>query len=353
LKVCIVSTGSINDCFPPKTGGIEVLEFDLIKQFSKKGIQVQLFASKSSIPNSIEIGSKIKSPRIHQFLAMLKCFAKRSKLNADIVHCHHPLTALPFLKKKPLVFTEHNWYNLPGMDFHRTIFTKIFDLAQKKVYKKADKIIALSSEMLEILTKKISKEKIVLIPNFVDSTLFKPLKKDFKKILFVGRLEKEKGIPLLFKALKGLKNYELLIIGDGSQKKQLQKMALNLRINARFLGQVPHDKLVKEFGTAGIFVLPSYFEVMPVVILEAMSSGCAIIASNAFGIKDQIDSQENGFIIEKGNSVQLKEKLELLLNDASLQKIFGAKARKKVLKKFDATIVSQQIIKLYEELINE
>ncbi|MFH1544988.1 MAG: glycosyltransferase family 4 protein [archaeon] len=352
MKISFISNGSVIDCFPPFTGGIEALEFDLIKELKRRGNSVQLFASQSTLPNSVNIGFNwIWNERLHNFTSMMNCYFKKRKINGDLIHAHYPLTAIPFLGLKPLIYTEHNWYNLPGMDFHRTFFTRFFDSTQKKVYEKADRIIALSSEIKKIIESKTNPEKVVLIPNFVNTKKFSPSKKIPNRIIFVGRLEKEKGIDLLLNALKGEKDYELCIIGEGSEKKNLQELASKNKVNATFKGLIPHSALNKEFASASIFVLPSFFEVMPVVVLEALSSGCAVIASDAFGIRDEIENEKDGLVFKKGNLQQLKEKLNLLLKDENRVKLLGRNAREKALKEFDVQIIAEKTEKLYREVL--
>jgi len=358
MNITFVSTGSKIDCFPPEKGGIEILESDLIKELKKKGNSVQLIASKSLIENSVEIGSpKINNDRLHNFFSMINCYKKKNLVSGEILHCHYPLTAYPFLDFMPLVYSEHNWYNLPEAKYHKTVFTPVFNFFQKKVYDKADRIIALSSEIKEIIRKKVPerKNKVVFIPNFVDSNFFAPTKKEQNKIVFVGRLDKEKGLDLLIEVLSELKNrfdFELIVLGEGPLKKTLELQAQKTGIKFNFFGHVKHSELAFFLGSSSIFVLPSFFEVMPVVVLEAMSSSCAVIASDAFGIKDQIGSGE-GIVFEKGNKKQLKENLIELLSSSSLCTSFGRKAREKVLSEFDVKVIGEKTVKLYKEVLEE
>jgi len=358
MNITFISTGSRIDYFPPVQGGIEILEYDLIKELKKRGNKIQLFCSKSSVENSVEIGSpKISFDKIHNFLSMYNCYSKKKLVQGEILHCHYPLTAFPFLDSKPLVYSEHNWYNLPEAKYHKTIFTPMFDFFQNKVYEKADRIIALSSEIQKIIQEKIpkQKDKVVFIPNFTDSAVFIPEKKQSNKIIFAGRLDKEKGLNLLIEVLGELKNnfdFELIILGNGPLKNELELQAKKTGIKFEFLGFVHHNKLHDYFSSSSIFVLPSYFEVMPVVVLEAMSSGCAVIASDAFGINDQIGSGE-GLIFRKGNKKELREKLIQLLSSSSLTASLGKKARQKVLNEFDVKVIAEKTEKLYKKVLEE
>src|SRR3989344_2900684 len=106
-------------------------------------------------------------------------------------------------------------------------------------------------------------------------------------------------------------------------------MRKNLGINADFLGFVSRKKMPVLFASHSVFVLPSDFEAMSLAVLEAMSSECCIIASNAFGVQEQVDNFRNGFVFDKGSIEQLSNALDLVLDDSALQRKLGKNARKK------------------------
>jgi len=156
--------------------------------------------------------------------------------------------------------------------------------------KKADGIIALTEKMAyEVIALGGDKKKIEVIPSGVDTQAFMPLhRRRFdstqKRILFVGRLDARKGLDILFYAFKEVaKNVraKLIIGGDGMERKNLLKLAKLLSIQVQFLGPIPHNQVLRLYNEADLFVLPSLYEGMPLVALEAMACGTPTIVSDA------------------------------------------------------------------------
>jgi len=187
-------------------------------------------------------------------------------------------------------------------------------------------ILAVSKYMLNILLKNnIDKNKVALLYNGVDNNIkineenrLKYLRS--KTILFVGRLERNKGCEILIKAFNSMKFYDsrLIIIGDGSQKENLKKMAMgNERIV--FRGYIKHKKLIKYYDISSIVVVPSISpESFNLVVVEAFSRGLPVVASNIGALKELIEDGKNGYLFEPGNYIELKNKLEKILCDFSL-----------------------------------
>jgi len=134
-----------------------------------------------------------------------------------------------------------------------------------------------------------TEKEIAVIPNGVDTKLFKPLKqRNFnaseKRILHVGRLDARKGVDNLMHAFKDVaKNNKakLIIAGEGREKRTLIKLSRKLSIPVEFLGKISHDNLPKIYSEADLFVLPSLYEPFGMVAIEAMSCGVPTIVSSA------------------------------------------------------------------------
>jgi len=170
------------------------------------------------------------------------------------------------------------------------LLNRLFIPLDRLLIRKADGIIALSKAMInEILAMGGKGKKIEIIPNGVDTYLFSPIRpRDFscegKKILYVGRLDSRKGIDTLFtafsEAIRGTKA-KLMIAGGGRERHNLSKLAHSLSIPVHFLGNIPHDTLPRIYNEADLFVLPSFYEGLPLVALEAMACGTPTIISDA------------------------------------------------------------------------
>lgn len=130
------------------------------------------------------------------------------------------------------------------------------------------------------------------------------------KLLFVGRLSKEKGVELLIQALANTPDVKLSIVGDGIERDKLKKLTeeLNLENRVEFLGNVKWGTdLFSVVKNSDCLVLPSYSEGLPLVLVEAMSFGVPVIATDVGGIPEIVDDGVNGFLCKSGDVESLME----------------------------------------------
>lgn len=197
----------------------------------------------------------------------------------------------------------------------------------------------------------ISAEKVRLIANYIDTELFRPddsAEKYDDRILYVGRLSKQKNVANLLDALKGTGIF-LDIIGKGKLENELKKKANQEKIKVRFMGVVSNEKLPEIFNKYRMAVLPSLYEGMPKTLLEAMSCGLACVATNVAGSKEIIRHNENGLLAD--TSVEsLRENILRLVSDRELQRNFSVEARKFVVGNFSLQSQIKKEIKIYEHL---
>ncbi len=105
------------------------------------------------------------------------------------------------------------------------------------------------------------------------------------------------------------------------------------------------------YSNSSIFVLPSLTESFPFSILEAMSSGTAVIASNVGGVPEMIDNEVDGMLVQPGNPQILAEKILFLLENESEIKKISKRARERILKEFTSQIMSDKTEKIYEQIL--
>jgi len=225
-------------------------------------------------------------------------------------------------------------------------------------YKIADGIILTSNQDIAFIIKafklnnRYKKNIIQNFSNYVDITIFKPLnvpKKD-KHILFIGRLTEQKNLFNLIKAFKDLDEFYLDIIGVGSLKNKLIDKAKRLGIQINFLGVYPNHKLPEIINQYEIFILPSYWEGNPKVLLEAMSCGLSCIGSNIQGINNIIKHKENGYFCEL-TPTSIKNAILDLYKNESLRKQIGINARKYILENCSLKILSEKEYLFYKEVL--
>lgn len=123
-------------------------------------------------------------------------------------------------------------------------------------------------------------------------TDFHPLNKDKIKVLTCANFKKRKNIDKVIEACKGLKGFELTVIGDGKERKNLEKIDKSVK----FTGYLPHSEVLSKMCESDIFILPSTGETFGMVYLEAMSQGCITVCTKDDGISGIIKDEENGFL---------------------------------------------------------
>lgn len=124
------------------------------------------------------------------------------------------------------------------------------------------------------------------------------------KVLTCAHFKKRKNIDKVINACKGVKSFELTVIGDGKERKSLEKIDKNVI----FTGRLPHDEVLAKMRDSDIFVLPSVGETFGMVYLEAMASGCITVCTKGDGIDGIIKNGENGFLVAP-NSNNVKDTL--------------------------------------------
>lgn len=217
---------------------------------------------------------------------------------------------------KKIISFEHNVYDKLKTKkmFFVDWFLQIFSY----------KIIAVSEAVKSSLVRhKINKNKIEVILNGIEVSKYDYLdikeldgkvKKDFT-FVFIGRLIYQKGVDILVKSFSLLERGELIIVGDGSERKNLENLVNDLGINERvkFLG-IRKD-IPEILSYSDCFVLPSRYEGLPMVLLEAVASKKIIIVSNFESAKEIIEDGINGMVFPVENEQALKDKLLLAMSD--------------------------------------
>lgn len=152
---------------------------------------------------------------------------------------------------------------------------------------------------------------------------------ELNRLVSVGRLESQKNYPLIFKALEGT-DFELDIFGEGSLKEELYLLSKDLNIKVNFMGILNNEKLLLELRKYQYYLTASTYEGNPKSVLEAMLSGCVVIASNVKNHKEFLDSS-NSFLFENDSLEDLKNTLNKIKIKPDIKEI--QKNSKSTLKK--------------------
>jgi GalNAc-alpha-(1->4)-GalNAc-alpha-(1->3)-diNAcBac-PP-undecaprenol alpha-1,4-N-acetyl-D-galactosaminyltransferase len=204
------------------------------------------------------------------------------------------------------------------------------ELLRKYLYGKANGLIAQSNFAKAVLLQKTKSRNIAVINNPVNiiERIDTPT---LNRIVTVGRVEKVKGHEYLIKAFAQIKDnsWELSIVGDGSERTNLENLAKELKVDNRVIF---HGHLIdfrKQLSEAQIFVLPSLKEGFPNALIEAMTVPLACVASDTFhGYNEIINSGVNGILVTPGNPSELTEAINRLIEDKNLIELLMTNAIK-------------------------
>lgn len=363
--------------FYPEIGGVENHVYYLAKELVKKKTSVEVIcAGDTSLPTEreginitrLKSGFKITNTNITLSLPLTLL---RSKF--QIVHTHMPTpwtadwsVLIAKLRNKKSIITIHNDLQKSGFlaklitDFYlNTIFRMTLTLV--------DKIIIVNPDWKNAFTYTVKlfkhvENKIIVIPNGVDTQLFKPgSKKDSKTILFVSVLDKHhkfKGFDYLLKALTEIKqsipDIKLQVIGEGELKQTYQKMVKEMGLNrsVTFLGAKSQGVLPKYFSEATVFVLPSiHTEGYGIVLLEALACGTPVVTTSIAGVSKDIKEFRAGQIVAPADSEALAKAITKIMRSKTLQREQGKNGRKLVERYYSWNIVSDKVNSLYKEVL--
>ncbi len=286
-----------------------------------------------------------------------------NKINFDLVHTHfiYPsgLIGRKLKEKfnKKLIVTGHGFdvYDFPFKNKRNKMLTI-------KTLKKCDYFTTVSKKNLDIINSLIDiKNKSVVIPNGFDNKIFKPLDKikcrkklkislDKKIILTVGNLIPIKNHPNLLKSINLLKDkrkdFVCYIIGDGSYKNKLRERIKQLKLSGfvKMVGSKPHKEIPLWMNSSDLFVLPSYNEGNPTVLVESLSCGLPYIGTNVGGVKEITNSEDIGLIYNNPNDY--KTLCELI--NIGLDKKWNKNKILKYSKQFTWKKIVEKIIKVYK-----
>ncbi|MBI4267002.1 MAG: glycosyltransferase family 4 protein [Chloroflexi bacterium] len=284
----------------------------------------------------------------------------------DIIHLHEPLcpmlcTTVLRLARTPTVGTFHAsggkpWYEL---------FTPIGKAFLNKWFKKLNGRIAVSEPARKYVHRYFPAEY-TIIPNGVDPGHFCPevppvnhLSDGKLNILFVGRLEKRKGLAYLLEAYKEVKHQmpdsRLLVVGPGTRlhRKYQRRIADNGLKDVIFVGGVPYRELPCYYQTADIFCAPAIGrESFGIVLLEAMAVGKPIVATNIEGYATVLNHGVEGLLVPPRNARELSKALISLMADKAMRQQMATRGRTKALE-YDWAHITQRVLDYYMKILNE
>ena len=351
----------------------------LEQYFTKMGHQVKIIAPASkAVPDLGDRFIPIGKPRpipasgsIARITISLRLASKIKKVlaeeNFDVIHLHEPF--MPMLCSAVLRFSDnaanigtfHACHGSPGYNFGRPISTLMLKRRRRKLVGK----IAVSKPARDFASKYVP-GYYNIIPNGIDIEHFSPDVSPIDEfcdgklnILFVGRLEKRKGLNYLLKAYKQIKqeipNSRLIVVGPGTRfhkKYQWQVRRAGLK-DVVFAGYTSYDELPRYYKTADIFCSPATGrESFGIVLLEAMAVGTSVVASNIEGYANVISHGVDGLLVPPKDARKLAQALISLMSDEPLRQRLVTKGLLKA-KEHRWEHVAQRVLSYYMRVLSE
>lgn len=252
----------------------------------------------------------------------------------DLIHAHFiipsSIAAMPlkYLYGLPVVITTHG-SDVPGYnpDRFKRGHVVLAPLWQFLV-QSASAIISPSVYLCNLLGRSCN-VPVDVIPYGFDPPRI-PERPRQKRILAASRLFPRKGIQYLFEALAGLdlNGWEVVVAGDGPMLAELQDQARRLSLPVQFPGFVTGEPLQTLYATSEIFVFPSLRDNFPVVLLEAVTAGCAVITTNISGMPEVVG--DAGLLVPPGDAIALRNAVQRLMVDTDLRKELQQRTQRQI-----------------------
>jgi glycosyltransferase involved in cell wall biosynthesis len=397
MRICQVGTGFTS--IPPQlSAATEEVVYNLCKGLIPLGCDVHIvdIIDKKRMTTDLTIHevpcfSFLKTTRSNSLNLIAKRLSfsffsaielQRLKHDFDVVHFHNQFPASMFQlfsiqssKKVPrTVYTLHNGiWGLPDSEMPRDVRIKF--VLEVEAMKRADKVVAVSETLRRNITKRLSLKpsSIVVIPNGVDTNLFHPnratppslrreLAPDGERIvLCVGRICRNKGQKTLVDAIPKIAqenpSVRFVFVGPIDDTKYFKNISDTINSQSlgkycAFTGDVSPNLIPNYLAMADVFVLPSITEGLPLTLLQAMSSGRAIVAS---AIPQNMEVAKQGdeiIFVNPLNVEEISNAIAHLLSDEPEMKKLGKKARRTALRYFDWKTIAKKTLRLYENVTN-
>ncbi|WP_456324853.1 glycosyltransferase [Desulfonauticus submarinus] len=381
-----------SETYPPNTNGAAIFVHRLANNLAKFGHQVMVVAPSPKFKDIIQKKNKnltiyrIKSISLKPVHPYFRVISKINLQNTiekivkdfqpDIIHIHNHFlvgrTCLAVAKKRyiPIIGTNHFMPDNLLEYFPKFVEEELKKYMWKdflKVYNKLDYVTAPSKAAVKMIVDLGLKVPTKVISNGIDLRRFSPHKPDknlYKKynidpslptFVFVGRLERDKNIDLILKALKIVlktKKVQVIIVGKGRDENKFKNLSeeLHLKKWAIFTGKVPNDHLYQLYNLADVYIGSGTAELQGLAVMEAMASGLPILAVNAVALPELVKNGLNGYLFEP-NEFDLAEKMVKILNNKEDLKQMAQKSLE-IIKEHDEIKTVRSFIDLYKQVIS-
>ena len=380
-------------------GGLNVYVREICTAFSERGIATDIFTRKQSIDDP---SSELLAPlsrviylpagqgldkyslygEVPAFAGRIMEFAAREHVAYDLLYSHYWLSGEVACLLRPQLAA--GWAHIAhtlGLVKNRTLAAgarpepELRIRVESELAQQANLLIASTADEAQELIEGYGAdpERVNVVPPGVDLTMFQPMDRaDARReigygsgrlLLFVGRLERLKGVEIAIRALALLRDrrhddVRLLILGedshegDESEKERLKAIASEAGVRDRvdFIGSVAHHELPYFYAAADVCVMPSYSESFGLVALEAQACGCPVVASGVSGLRSVVRDEVSGYLIDEHDPAAYAERIGRLLENGELAQQMGRRGRL-LAQRFSWTRTADRLEGLFDQMV--
>ncbi len=373
-------------------GGMQMYVRALSRELARRGIAVDVFTRRtdSSLPAVVPFAPGARVVHVDageptpmdknavvdvlpEFVCNVKRFQRDERLTYDVIHSHYWLSGwvgnlLARRWEIPHVTMFHTLGRLKNRALADQEETEARIRVEEHVVGAADRIVASSEHERQALVEQYGarRERVSVINGGVDLGLFRPgnrvaarstlgIPPGDEVILFVGRMDRVKGLDVLLRAMALLKQrprIRLVVVGGSDQDAEMERcraLAAELEVDVSFRGASPQESLPTYYSAADLLVVPSHYESFGLVAVEALACGTPVIASRVGGLPTVIDDGENGLLVPSRRPDAFAERIERFLDDRPLRSKLSANARPSVIR-YSWEFVAARVTTLYQEV---
>lgn len=352
-------------------GGAHVHVLDLAARAQAEGHTVEVLVGGNGLYAAllrdkglkvINLRYLVRPVRPHlDIFAVLECWRAFTRFRPDIVHVHSTKAGMvgrvaAKLAGVPVVFTAHGWAFTEGIA-ERSRRLAVF--LERHAVRLSDAIICVSAYDRQLaLHLGVANDSLLTcihngVPEVASVLRCSGSGEKDVRIVSVARLDEPKDHALLLDALASVKSlpWVLELIGDGPFTEAVQKKALTLGLADRVVFSGLCNDVPARLARSDVFALVSGWEGLPLSILEAMRAGLPVVASDVGGVAESVNDGVTGFLVPKGDSVVLADRLGRLVGDAALRQQMGRAGREVYEREFAFDVMYRRTQRVYQDVL--
>jgi glycosyltransferase involved in cell wall biosynthesis len=331
----------------PPLGGQGVVVHAMREALVRRGMRVDTIAGRGA--NAIAVARRTRRAPLDLSLQLNRYPQIMLRGSPDVVHAHGGPGGVLIWKPigVPLIYTAHHTYRQAHT---RGSVKRLLAGVEARSYRQAAMVLPVSrSTANSLLEMGIPASRIEVLPNGVDPIDIPGMDHEDGRVLFVGRLEREKGILDALSVMRALAEtvpgMRGVVVGGGSLEDEVRRAAATSHGRIEYLGSLDRPALNREYARAAVVLMPSRFEGLGMVALEAQSAGTPVVGFDVDGLRDAV--RGGGVLVRSGDVAALRRATADLLGDQSRRAEVGERGREAMRAELSWDAVAAHLEQIY------